>query len=206
MCEKPLCWVCGERPPFCHGRCVRCHSYWRRTGKERPKGLKASKLCRNCKTKPASKGSTLCGACRIYKSRNGEDRPKHLTYRVEEKEKSAKWCKNCGHPDIWALQRCELCYHYYCEHGKERPKHLWIDNPSCKNCSKPLPVNGRRFSSGKCVLCREYERKFGRPRPNHLWGNGKEGWCECGKAANHLIDKFPLCDGCAVEYQKGAYS
>jgi hypothetical protein len=39
-----------------------------------------------------------------------------------------------------------------------------------------------------------------------LWGNGPYGRCDCENPATHLIDKFPLCDSCAVEYKKGAYS
>jgi hypothetical protein len=59
---------------------------------------------------------------------------------------------------------------------------------------------------GYCNACRHYFVRTGKKRPPHLWGNGPEGWCECGKPANHMIDKFPLCDSCAVEYKKGAYS
>ena len=209
MCDKPLCWVCGEKPVFCKERCVRCYSYHRDHGIERPKGLekalKIPKLCSNCQRKIAVKKGR-CLACRSYFQRHGTERPMQYLAKLAERVAAPRWCKNCGSPEVSCNLRCARCDGYWRIHKKERPYHLHTDDPRCKTCGKPLPNGSRRKLSGRCDHCREYRRVYKKERPQKLWGNGPHGFCECGQPANHLIDKFPLCDGCAVEYQKGAYS
>jgi len=210
MCEGiERCFVCSERPAYCTGRCVRCYRFKQRHGFDRPTEPAPLKLCSNCGVKPAfARGR--CPACLSYFKRHHIERPLSLIEQAQKREEAAKhsawWCKNCGSPDIESNMRCTRCARYFRMHGKERPRHLFVDDPRCKVCGKPLPTDGRRKLSGKCELCRHYEETRGKKRPAHLWGNGPHGWCECGQPAQHLIDKFPLCNGCAVEYQKGAYS
>lgn len=209
MCEKLLCDNCGEKPAYCKGRCVRCYSYFRDHGIERPVGLehalKIPKFCANCRRKRAVKNGR-CASCQTYFYRHGVERPLSFVYKLEERQASPRWCKNCGSPDLSCNLRCARCDCYWRIHRKERPKHLWVDDPRCKTCGKPLPSGNRRKRSGRCDLCREYRSVYKKERPQKLWGDGLHGWCDCGQPAHHLIDKFPLCNSCAVEYKKGARS
>lgn len=208
MCRKSLCTICEEREIYARGRCGRCWSYYRKHGGvDRPvvptwyKGQ--YKQCVNCgESKPYSKGR--CKACHTYYERNQTERPFVLFERHKEKAVLPRWCKNCGSPSITGFLRCNACYRYWKAHGKERPRR-YFDNPNCKNCGIPLDTVVI-VKAGHCSRCYEYKRIFKKSRPEKLWGNGPHGWCECGQPAQHMIDKFPLCNGCAVEYQKGAYS
>ena len=163
------------------------------------------KLCMVCGEKPID-CSGRCATCRMYFKKYGVERPASLIEKARAlrmfKQNSARWCRNCGSLELGYNMRCFLCANYLARHGKERPRVLWSDDPRCKNCKKPLPTDGRRYHSGKCELCRHYEEEVGRNRPPHLWGDGKFGFCECGYPADHLIDKFPLCNRCAKEYQQ----
>lgn len=208
MCEKPLCAICKEREVYAKGRCSRCWAYQRKHGGiDRPatptwyKGVYTA--CVNCGYgKPYSKGR--CKACHTYFERNQIERPSSLWQRRHEEATLPRWCKNCGAPSLTGYMRCLACYRYWKVHSKERPRHYFAADATCKNCGIPLALGRKR--KGKCSRCYEYKRVFGRERPAHLWGNGPHGFCECGQPAHHLIDKFPLCNGCAAEYQKGAYS
>lgn len=205
MCE--ICMICNEKPVFCRKRCVRCLRYLNRHGIERPAQLTWRRSqydqCINCgNQKVVSNGR--CKACRHYFERNGKERPRELVERHQEKKNAPRWCKNCGSPSIAGFLRCNACYRYWKNHGKERPRR-YFDNPNCKNCGIPLDTVVI-VKAGHCSRCYEYKRIFKKSRPEKLWGNGPHGWCECGQPAQHMIDKFPLCNGCAVEYQKGAYS
>lgn len=205
MCDKAMCRICEEKPVYSLERCSRCYTYLRIHGVERPKNIGTPKLCSNCHQKPAVNRGR-CRTCRSYFQRTGKERPPENIKKRAEREAAPRWCKNCGSPDICCNLRCDPCEHYLRIHGKERPYHLYTDDPRCKNCGIPLSDSSRRKVKGRCKRCREYRNIYKKERPQHLWGNGSEGWCECGKPANHSIDKFALCDECAVEYKKGAYS
>lgn len=189
------------------GRCRRCDTYYKRHGVERPKhptNRGRYSACVNCGASKI-KSDGRCNACWVYFYKNGIERPRELWERCRQKAIAPAWCKNCGHPDVYCLFRCMNCYRYWRIHDKERPRYMWEDDPKCKTCGRPLRTVKRK-DSGRCDACNSYRRKYGIERPQHFWGNGPAGWCDCGQPANHLIDKFPLCDSCAVEYKKGAYS
>lgn len=160
-------------------------------------------MCRNCGIEPVA-SCGRCLPCYWYHRRHGIERPSKLIESRELRKKNPRWCKNCGSPGVLRHLRCENCDSYWRRNRKERPRHKFEDFTQCKNCHVPLEERNRR--NGMCKKCYQYEWCFGRPRPQKLWGDGKFGWCECKKPANHMIDKFPLCDSCAVEYKKGAYS
>ena len=161
--------------------------------------------CKVCSLKPAEfKGR--CRPCQLYYRIHGVERPLELIERSVERASKPRWCKVCNKPSTELRRlRCERCYRYWLLHRKDRPRHYWCDDLKCKVCQIPLSA-AKRVIQGHCKKCYEYKRKFDRQRPQHLWGNGPFGYCECGQPANHMIDKFPLCDSCAVEYKKGAYS
>lgn len=170
----------------------------------------AVKLCSNCKRKPAYRGQR-CTTCRAYLYNYGIERPQILWFkqaeRIEKKAKAPAWCSNCGSMEISHNFRCYRCARWLHEHKRERPRHLWAEDPRCKNCTHPLPVaKGRRKTSGLCQLCRVYFNKYKKHRPKKAWGIGSAGWCDCGAPAEHKINKFTLCNQCAVDYKKGAYT
>jgi len=198
-----LCTICNERPTFTKGRCQRCSTYYYRHGSERPacpttRGVYAS--CINCGREQIN-GYGRCRACRQYVLRKGIERPKELWQRRIQEAELPRWCKNCGNPSIMGYMRCTSCYRYWYNHGKERPRKYFQDDPVCKTCGIPLDAVLRK-KSGRCERCYEYLRRFKKERPDKLWGHGPHGWCECGNAAHHLIDKFPLCNDCAKEYRR----
>lgn len=208
MCDKPLCMICHEKPVLCRERCVRCLRYLQRHGIERPARPTWHKgqyeRCINCGD-PKLAANGRCKACKCYFERNNKERPRELWERRKAEAQMPRWCQNCGSPNIMGHMRCTACYRYWKAHGKERPYRYFADNAKCKNCGIPLDTVVI-VKKGHCSKCYEYKRMYKKERPQKLWGNGPHGFCECGQPANHLIDKFPLCDGCAVEYQKGAYS
>lgn len=207
MCEKPMCSNCGIKPRRAFGRCVACYEYFIDHGIERPERLwNRPKQCVNCGNS-STFAQGRCRSCYKYLWRYGKERPLASEEKRLERIESPKWCKICGDVSLYRGRRCHACYDYFIRNGKERPRHLRVERSErrCSNCG--IGANGTRcFKRGLCRTCYDYKRETGKPRPQHLWGNGPAGWCECGQPANHLIDKFPLCDSCAVEYKKGAYS
>lgn len=208
MCEKSLCVVCNEREIYASGRCGRCWTYYRKhDGVDRPtvptwhKGVHSA--CINCNYgKPYSAGR--CKACHSYFERHQCERPQALWQRRQEEAKLARWCKNCGAPRVTGYMRCNSCRRYWKKYSKERPRRYFADDVTCKTCGIPLVLV--RKKADRCTRCYEYKRIYKKERPAHLWGNGPHGWCDCGQPAQHKIDNYPLCNGCAVEYKKGAWS
>lgn len=203
MCEKALCVACGEREAVATGRCFRCYQYLRIHGFERPRFQKHDR-CVNCGAE-CIHSNGRCPTCASYFFKHKVERPKRLIEHNQEKKQAARWCKVCGNVGELRMMRCDACYAYWRKHHRDRPKHLWRDDLNCKTCGKPLHMV-KRAIRGYCFHCYDYKQTYKKERPQRLWGNGPCGFCDCGKPANHLIDKFPLCDGCAKDYKKGAYS
>lgn len=206
MC-KAICVACGERPVHCKQRCRRCHWYKSKHGVDRPAYLNEKQkfdACIVCGNEKVH-GEGRCANCYGYWVRHGVERPLVFIEKEKIRKTTPKWCKVCNQRMSVRSFRCDACYEYWLANKKERPMHLWNADMQCKNCKKPLnsDCDPRR---GYCNACRHYFARTGKKRPPHLWGNGPHGFCDCGKPANHMIDKFPLCDECAVEYKKGAYS
>lgn len=205
MCDKVMCRNCGLEHVYGWGRCYKCYKYFWRHEKERPESLWMPKreTCLNCGSREVLTAGR-CDPCRVYLLRNGKERPLLLAEWYEQKKRLPKWCKVCGTPSLLCRGRCRACDRYWRVRGKERPKRLWCDDLNCSNCKKPL-CSVPWKCKGYCNACYQFEKR-GQKRPPHLWGAGKEGFCDCGQPANHMIDKFPLCDSCAIEYKKGAWS
>lgn len=157
------------------------------------------KCCSNC-GKLAQLNGGRCTACRSFFYRHSVERPAEFVNRQLERAANPRWCKVCGNPKIIANCRCNACDHYWRAHGKERPYRYWTENKACKNCKVPLAAVKRKRGL-RCGACDDYKRKYGVNRPKYLWGDGVHGFCECGYPADHMIDKFPLCNRCAKEYQ-----
>ncbi len=162
-------------------------------------------ICANCKLEKKHSAFGLCNTCYVYQSRHGEPRPLHLARYQAGKQSQPKWCMTCGYPGIFGLCRCQACYMYWLRHKKERPKWLWNEDICCKNCAYPKKAALHRksgvsvFHKGRCGPCYRYKNRTGNERPGHLWGNGKFGWCLCGRPANYQKDGFDLCTICAEE-------
>lgn len=164
------------------------------------------KFCVNCGSK-GTHAKGRCITCYKYFWVHKVDRPLEFIERKAKRVSAPRWCKVCGHPALYRSFRCHACHDYYMRCRKERPRHLYvsIEDGRCANCGISA-LGVPRFRRGRCRRCYEYKMRHNTERPESLWGNGPFGYCECGQPANHMIDKFPLCDSCAVEYKKGAYS
>ena len=93
------CKNCKQHRTHIKGRCIACHSYWRRHGKERPRYMEAD-TCLNCavpldRTTEATRnygGKGLCSACYDYQLIYNIPRPERLWNRGEY-----GYC-DCGKP------------------------------------------------------------------------------------------------------------
>jgi hypothetical protein len=165
-------------------------------------------ICKECGIdKRLPKRGITCSACNRYRLLHGVPRPATLIQRELAKRNAIKWCEVCGHPDIYALQKCKLCHDYWLAHKKARPRWLWDKDICCSVCGFPKKAlkrgrNGRlAFRKDKCLPCDTYQREQKRPRPAYLWGKGSKGWCDCGYPAEHQIDGFTLCNRCVKDYR-----
>jgi len=198
MCENTPCRICGEiRRIHAKGRCKRCYGHFIRWGKERPtEKKKKPTTCARCGIDDVY-CSGHCKKCYRHRFNRGTIR----TYKYKNPE-LPRWCKNCGSPGVNTEQRCEACAWFFKRHKRERPRHLWDETFCCKTCKLPLSTYKGWKIKGRCNPCYKYLKRTGRDRPREYWGIGVHGWCECGFPATHLIDKFPLCNRCAKEYQQ----
>jgi hypothetical protein len=111
------CRICGELVRYqVHGRCARCHAYWKDRQQERPRSIRGGHArplhpCPRCGALGREWIGGHCPTC----------------YRHILAEDAARWrpCQICGRRAYLIQARCAACYRYWRRHVRERPSALW---------------------------------------------------------------------------------
>jgi hypothetical protein len=131
-----LCRTCGSKAAEGRTVCMACHSYYHRTGKERPARMWNKNLppmrarwCKVCGSLSVEGRTGKCELCIKYFQRHRRDRPRYL-WDVDAT------CINCGIPLSSQRKRkngyrrggcglCYPCYQYQQKCRRARPRYLW---------------------------------------------------------------------------------